>query len=196
MKKLLSFFLVISILMLSQSAIMAQSSTPLIDSAYVASKTSYFTIENGTIGGAGLKDVKQLINESQFVVLGERHGTTQTSKLTAALIPLLKKSGYDDFAVEVGPHSAKKLMDLSKDAKNTRQNLNEFYTHYFDKEIDDIPIPFFSGVEDAEFLQGAAENKIELWGLDQEYYTSTLFLMDELLEYSILDPIPKVLKKW
>lgn len=187
MKKLLSSFSIMNILLLTLnlglgSTIKAQSPIPLLDAAYVASKTSYFTIEEGVISGAGLEEVKQMIDESQFVILGERHGSGQTSILTTAMMPLLKKSGYDNFAVEVGPHSAKKLMKLSADAKNTRKSLYDFYDHYNDKEIDDLPIPFFKGVEDAGFLQAAAEQGIELWGLDQEYYNSTLFLMDELLE--------------
>ncbi len=155
---------------------------PTIDSAYIASKTKYFTIKDYQFEGEATNAIKQMINESQFIVLGESHGSNETSILTAAMIPLVKKAGFDNFAVEVGPYSAKKLMELSKPADNTVKNMHDFYTNYYFKELDDSHIPFFHGVEDAKFLQAVAKNDIELWGLDQEYYSSIIYQADELLK--------------
>jgi len=44
------------------------------------------------------------------------------------------------------------------------------------------PIPFFTGISDAEFLEAARKNGMQLWGLDQEFYYATFFLLDELLK--------------
>jgi hypothetical protein len=37
-------------------------------------------------------------------------------------------------------------------------------------------------VSDAEFLQVARQNKMQLWGLDQEYYYAAFFLMDQMVK--------------
>lgn len=155
--------------------------TPTIDSAYIATKTKYFSIKNNQFEGEATNAIKQMITESQFIVLGESHGSNETSKLTRAMIPLVKKAGFNNFAVEVGPYSAKKLMDLSNPPANTVKNIYDFNNKYYFKELDDIHIPFFHGIEDAKFLQAVAKNDIELWGLDQEYYSSIIYQTDELL---------------
>ena len=66
--------------------------------------------------------------------------------------------------------------------QNTIDNLKQFNSKYYYDAIDDFPIPFFSGIEDARFLKVASEHDKELWGLDQEYYYSILFLTDVLLK--------------
>lgn len=43
-----------------------------------------------------------------------------------------------------------------------------------------IPIPFFTGETDLRFLAAADSLGFELWGLDQEYYFSYVYLIDEL----------------
>ena len=155
-----------------------------LDSAYVAKHTYYFTIENHRIKGKGKPIIQKIINKSQFIVLGESHGTALTSEFTQTIIPMASKAGFNHFSIEVGPHSANKLKQLSNPYENTKSNLFDFYSNYQFKEIDDIPIPFFHGIEDAKFLTEAAKYNFDLWGLDQEYWSSVIFLMDELLALS------------
>jgi len=154
---------------------------PIIDSAYIASKTKYFTIEDDRFKGEASNAIHQMITESQFIMLGESHGSYETSKLTATMLPLVKKAGFNNFAVEVGPYSAKKLMALSSPTDNTVKSMYNFNSKYYFKELDDTSIPFFHGVEDARFLEAAAKNDIELWGLDQEYFSSIIYQTDDLL---------------
>ena len=175
-----NLILIVLILIGINSSLYAQM--PIIDSAYVASKTSYFTIDQNRTVGEGAVQLNAVISESQFVILGESHGSAQTSKLTTALLPQLKKAGFQHFAIEVGPYSAKKLMELATPAQNTVQSMYDFNTQYYFPELDDVSIPFFHGIEDAEFLQAASENNFELWGLDQEYYSSIYYQTDELLK--------------
>jgi hypothetical protein len=151
-----------------------------IDSTYIASKTSYFTINDFKIEGNGLDTLNKIIKESQFFFLGERHGSSQISNLTAALIPMLSNNGYDNFALEVGPNTALKLAELSSPPENTIENLKQFNTKYYNKPFEGEPIPFFNAIEDAEFLEIASKYHMDLWGLDQEYVYSINFLVDEL----------------
>lgn len=174
---------------------------------YISKKTTYFTINQGKIEGDGLAVWKELIATSQFLMLGERHNSEATSQLVNALLPILDTTGYKHFAVEVGPHSAKKLATLSTPVEDTQKNLTAFIEKYAGNEEYAVPIPFFGAVSDAAFLQTTRNLGMELWGLDQEYFHATEYFMDDLLafeinssEYKNLEAANKevkaVIKKW
>lgn len=178
-----------------------------LSEAYISQKTAYFTINQGIIEGEGLDVWKDLISKSQFIALGERHNSEATSQLVDAILPILDTTGYNHFAIEVGPHSAKKLVELSTPIEETEKNLTEFIIKYAGKEDYQKPIPFFGAISDAQFLKTARSLDMKLWGLDQEYYYSTSYFMDELLtqtansnEYENLKATNKevktIIKKW
>ncbi|WP_103070393.1 hypothetical protein [Aquimarina sediminis] len=152
-----------------------------IDSTYIATKTRHFTLADTIITGEGYALLKNIISNSQFIMFGERHGSKVTSELIAALIPILHKEGFNHTAFEVGPYAAKKLMTLSSPPSATVENLKIFTSKYALEEDHQVPIPFFDGLEDAYFLRAIRERNMNIWGLDQEYYSSTLFFIDEFL---------------
>jgi len=154
----------------------------IIDAEYIAGKTRYFSVENKAVQGEGRAWLEKMFEESQFVVFGERHNSKETSKLIEALIPIMHTSGFETLCLEIGPNSAVKLTELMAPAQNTVENLRSFNTKYYHETLDDVPIPFFAGVEDALFLKAAAQNNMQIWGLDQEYFYAILFLTDELLK--------------
>lgn len=160
-----------------------KKSSKTLSTEHLKKHTSYFTIENGGFKGKGTKAIKDLVNSSQFITYGEIHGSYQVSAITKAFMPLLKKAGFNHFAIEVGPTSAKKLTELSTPAEKTVENLKAFNSKYTVSKGKESahPIPFFDAVSDAEFLQEARANGMQLWGLDQEYYYATFFLVDELM---------------
>ncbi len=165
-----------------------QSEVENFDSNYLKSKTNYFIIKDDSISGSGKNVLKNIFKESEFVVFGERHNSTNTSKLIEVLIPEMNKNNFNTLCLEVGPHSALKLKELMQPPENTVDNLKQFNSKYYYDEIDAFPIPFFSGIEDAKFLKAASEYGMELWGLDQEYYYSILFLTDVLLKQNEQNP--------
>ena len=155
---------------------------PVLDSTYIAQKTSYFQVKNDVIIGNGKKEILEIFNTSQFVVFGEKHSSKPTSLLTKALIPIMKEAGFNDLCFEVGPHSAKKLIELSSPYNETVAKLKQFNNQYYYEPDEDTAIPFFSGIEDAMFLAEASKYEMGIWGIDQEYYFAILFLSDELLK--------------
>ena len=159
----------------------ADPNAPLMSADALARWTSYFTVEDGQLRGEGGDKFAAIIAESQFISFGERHGSQQTSKLMSALIPLLAAEGYDALALEVGPHSVRKLAELSTPPEGTVDALRAFNTAYYVAVDDDFVIPFFDGIEDARFLATASRSGLALWGLDQEYVFAASFLFDELL---------------
>lgn len=158
-------------------------SAQTLSADYLEKHTNYFTIEDGSFRGSGGKVLQKMVNSSQFITYGESHGSEQISILTKALMPLLKNADFRHFVIEVGPHSANKLSQLSSTPSQTVKNLYAFNSGYTVSEGDEtaVPIPFFDGVSDAEFLQAARESGMDLWGIDQEFYFSPFFLMDEMM---------------
>ncbi|WP_299115568.1 hypothetical protein [uncultured Winogradskyella sp.] len=177
MKNIITTLLLIMCLSMS-----AQKVAKQLDTELLKTYTNYFTIENTKLSGEGAEVLKDIIRTSQFVVYGEIHGSRQTSIINEALMPLLADSGFKYFAIEVGPHSAEKLTVLSTPANKTTAQLKAFNSAYTVSQGGDtaVPIPFFDNVSDAKFLQAARSNGMHLWGLDQEFYFSTFYLMDEL----------------
>jgi hypothetical protein len=146
-----------------------------IKSSDITSFTYPFNIENNKLIGLGADTLKNVIRESQFFMLGEEHFSPQISELTNVLLPYFSSNGYKNFALEVGPFTAKIIQREIKFKKSLYQFNSSFYAKY-----KDVPIPFFDGTKDDEFIKTALKNNFKLWGLDQEYITAPLFLLDEI----------------
>jgi len=154
---------------------MSFGQTNEIKSSDITSFTYPFNIENNKLIGLGADTLKNVIRESQFFMLGEEHFSPQISELTNVLLPYFSSNGYKNFALEVGPFTAKIIQREIKFKKSLYQFNSSFYAKY-----KDVPIPFFDGTKDDEFIKAAMKNNFKLWGLDQEYITAPLFLLDEI----------------
>lgn len=146
-----------------------------IKSSDITSFTYPFNIENNKLIGLGADTLKNAIRESQFFMLGEEHMSPQISELTNVLLPYFSSNGYKNFALEVGPFTAKIIQKEIKFKNSLYEFNSSFYAKY-----KDVPIPFFDGTKDEEFIKTALKNNFKLWGLDQEYITAPLFLLDEI----------------
>lgn len=167
------FIFILSIL---STIIFAQEKLESVD----ISKFVYtFEINNNNIVGLGAKLLENKILESQFLLLGEQHYSPEISELTNALLPRLKESKFMYFAVEIGPNSSEKMVELIKE----EGTLFDFNTNFCSK-YKDIPIPFFDGKKDEKFLKTAINENFEIWGIDQEFLSSQLFLIDEIYNSS------------
>lgn len=146
-----------------------------IKSSDITSFTYPFNIENNKLIGLGADTLKNAIRESQFFMLGEEHMSPEISELTNVLLPYFSSNGYKNFALEVGPFTAKIIQKEIKFKNSLYEFNSSFYAKY-----KDVPIPFFDGTKDEEFIKTALKNNFKLWGLDQEYITAPLFLLDEI----------------
>jgi hypothetical protein len=138
-----------------------------------------FEINNDIIVGAGIKILENKISESQFLLLGEQHYSPEISEFTNAILPKLKQSNFKYFAVEVGPNSTEKMITVIKEQNSLFDFNTNFYSNY-----KDIPFPFFDGKKDELFLKTAINENFKIWGIDQEFLTSHLFLIDEIYNNS------------
>ena len=138
-----------------------------------------FEINNDIIVGAGIKILENKISGSQFLLLGEQHYSPEISEFTNAILPKLKQSNFKYFAVEVGPNSTEKMITVIKEQNSLFDFNTNFYSNY-----KDIPFPFFDGKKDELFLKTAINENFQIWGIDQEFLTSHLFLIDEIYNNS------------
>jgi hypothetical protein len=149
----------------------------LINESLIAENTTYFTINNYKFEGAD--SLLFALENAHFVALGELHNRERLGELTDAILTYLQPLGFDNFAVETGPYSAKKLQDLVTEGY---KEVSDFYNTYSSKLFNIYPIPFFLGEPDIKMLSRANSFGYELWGLDQEFAYSYTYLIDELAE--------------
>ncbi|GAB5550614.1 MAG: hypothetical protein Sapg2KO_02050 [Saprospiraceae bacterium] len=82
--------------------------------------------------------------------------------------------------LEVGPNTGRFLNKLSKDKGQLVQQLKKINQKYnLENENDPpLPIPFFGSTEDAEFLGRAKSLGWNIFGIDQEFYSSYVLQND------------------
>lgn len=124
-------FLILSTTIFSQEKL---KSSDISEFAYT------LEINNNTIGGEGAKKLENKMSESQFFLLGEYHNSPEISAFTNAILPKLKSSNFKYFAIEVGPNSTNKMINVIKTEKSLFKFNTDFYSNY-----KDTPIPFFDG---------------------------------------------------
>lgn len=178
MKRIIQFTCLISIFC---SFLFAQEK-PSLTEKDLEKNTYYFEISDGKIVGNGAKFLTEEFQKNQYILLGEYHNSHQISKFTRAIIPILDDSGFKTFGLEIGPISVEMLREFSKDSSKTVENLHAFNSKFYvsTKNRNFTPIPFFSNVEDAEFLAEATKRKWNLIGLDQEFLFNYLPLLERM----------------
>ncbi|RZJ63935.1 MAG: hypothetical protein EOO45_19745 [Flavobacterium sp.] len=149
----------------------------------VREATYHFTLRNGIFTGNGADTLKKHVGSSQFFLIGEEHDMKELQEFTTSFIPFLKRLGYNNLALEIGPIAATKLRSLY-DGKN---GLGGFNSKDF-KYINGAPFGFFGGREEERFSDCAFENGFQIWGIDFENYNASLFLIDELYRQSKKGP--------
>ena len=183
MKRTTLFFIAFVLILPVFFSVPAQTKQPLTEKD-LEKFTYYFDIVDGRFTGGGSKFLADEIGRNQYILLGEYHGSLRISEFTKALIPVFHAAGCRTFGLEVGPISSQELTSFSKDPERIVENLNSFNSKYLmargQREF--TPIPFFSNVEDAEFLIEAAKRKWKLIGLDQEFSFSYLPLIERTYE--------------
>jgi hypothetical protein len=139
-----------------------------------------FTLSDGRFTGAGASFLLDELRASDFVMIGEYHGSKRISEFTDALIPILSDVGFRTMMVEVGPSSGRMLDGLSGDIPSQLNHINNTYLRTSEDGNANLPIPFFNYVEDAAFLQSLKDRDWRLFGIDQEFLYGYPMQIDQL----------------
>lgn len=134
--------------------------------------------EQGDIPDDAKKQWMEWISGNQFVGLAEVHNSAQLSYFTKALLPVLKQDGFHHFALEIGPHSASILENISANPSEAKTNIQAYNRTYGKKQK--TPFVFVDKQEDALFVSQAAALNFRFWGLDQEFAFSYEMHLDHM----------------
>lgn len=134
--------------------------------------------EQGELPEKARSQWQEWISENQFVGLAEVHNSVQLGKFTKALLPVLNQIGFQYFALEIGPHTATILENISSNPAEVSANIRT-YNRAYGKRLK-TPFVFIDKQEDAVFVEQAAALGFEFWGLDQEFAFSYEMHLDHL----------------
>jgi hypothetical protein len=146
------------------------------DGTRIAAARSPISIVGGRLAGAGGEVLRDAFASSQFVLLGEEHGTAEIPRFAGAVFDALAPLGYRTIAVETGPVLTRHLRGWIADPNGTKA----FST--FERRFPGTTA-FYSWSDEFAFLAGAARRVpgLRLWGLDQELMGAPGFLFAEML---------------
>lgn len=160
------------------------SSKDTLRAEHLKPLVTHFKIDNHTFNQSGLDFFTQQAKENQYIIIGEYHGSARISEFTQTFIPVFNEAGCKNFALEVGPESAKMLEQLSDEPNLTTEKLRRFNGkyHIIDEDFPFTAIPFFEHKEDAAFLAEASRNDWNLIGIDQEFVFGYIPLIEEMYQ--------------
>lgn len=161
----------------------AQDADPLAD-ALAGSMLEIIQAEDGSLSGAGYERLMEEAEVSQFVMIGEQHATREIALAELALLGDLQQQGFDNFVVEIGPHSTEYAEAL---LRSDMQALGD----YMREPGQQFTFPFiFFEEELAQVEQWVERTELgehALWGVDQEFVGSGPLLAELLLEAARTD---------
>ncbi len=126
--------------------------------------------------GDGVDWLVEAAAEAGALVIGESHGNRETPQLTQHFLQALQPAGYNVFAIEVGPVSTRRLVELAENGGV--DSFREFLESY------PLTFPFFGRKEEAQMLGAAVAQGYRVWGLDQEFAGSGRYLLEQLEQYA------------
>ncbi len=136
-------------------------------------------LEDGRLKGAGADLLFKEAETSQFFLIAEDHGIMELPQFTAALFRQIKSYGYNHFATEAGPITARLLERLAASPRS-QQDFAEF------NHRNPFSLPFYFWKEEAGLLETVVNSPGRkaktIWGLDQEFVMSAKLHLKRLVE--------------
>jgi hypothetical protein len=131
----------------------------------------------GEFGGAGWDRLVADGVASQFMMIGEQHGSGDIARFEAAVQRAMFKAGYTNAAYEIGPFSADYAERLIRSGTGQLAS-------YLRKPGNGFAFPFLFFGEElamAEQAIAASPDKADaIWGLDQEFAAASPVIIDLL----------------
>lgn len=153
-----------------------------LSTAILQSISYRFTLDEGQINGEGAEFLRRETANAQFTLVGDYPDSKNISDFTAALIPLLDRATYKALALGVGVPSGRFLDTLANEPKTVLPQLKVLNTRYAFTENETIitPMPDMKSVEDAQFVQRAAEQDWSIVGFGYESWNALPLLVDAM----------------
>ncbi len=149
----------------------------LLDS--LTANRTQLVLRDGNFTGTGASVLEKALAQSQFVLIGEEHGTQEVPAFTSAVCNVVGPLGFHTMAVEAGPQAVAALQPWIGSKKSGEQ------LAHFEKKFPDT-IAFFNLQPELDLLSHCAAvaqgGTFQVWGLDQEFMGSSGYLLTSILE--------------
>lgn len=136
------------------------------------------TVSGGNLDGSAVPILRPVLQDAQFVLVGEDHGIAQVPAIVGAFCDQLMPAGFHTIALEVGPLAAGNLQAWVRNPTG-RDELSTFERQY------PANIAFYDWSEEFDLLShcaAKANGPFHLWGLDQELMGSSGWILTKILE--------------
>jgi hypothetical protein len=166
-------------ILLGLAAVAQAAATPPPDPSVELAKNVLAIEETapGQFNGAGWDRLVADGAASQFMMIGEQHGSGDIARFEAAVQRAMFKAGYTNVAYEIGPYSAVYAEMLMRSGSGK-------LAAYLRKPGNGFAFPFIFFGEElamAEQAVAASPDKVDaIWGLDQEFAAAAPVVIDLL----------------
>ena len=188
MKNNLHYILIIITFLGNVERLIAQDSL-LVEA--IKSNTYDLRVEEGYFSGQGASVIKNAIEKSQFLLVGEQHGIKEVAAFTSALFTEAAPLGYKYLCIETDSYIAEKLEELASYNEN---NMKLFLEQF------PVSVPFYDAKEEYQLLKTVVshnkDSNSEIWGVDQVFMATPRFLFTLLLEEAKTEEASKVVSDY
>lgn len=155
----------------------AASSTKALFVERLASVEQPLQVSQAALSGRGAVVLKDAIEQSRYVLLGEDHLSREIPRFTTAVCRMMAPQGLRALAVEIGPEAARVV-----DSNLRRSDRIERLSRYVQANPD--AMAFQNGRDESDMAAACAKlagNNFSVWGLDQEFFGAAGSLLEAML---------------
>lgn len=144
--------------------------------ARVTQAESVLQVGSPALRGPGAAVLGAAVDGAQYVLVGEAHFSQEIPRFTVALCHQMARKGLRAMAVETGPEAVRILnQDLHRSDRSAR--LSDFMRRHPDA------MAFQNNIAENEMSADCAREAggaFQLWGLDQEFFGASGFMLEEM----------------
>lgn len=142
----------------------------------VAASESEFQLGQSDLRGPGATTLIAAVNQARYVLIGEAHFSREIPRFTVALCHMMAPQGLRAMAVETGPEAAR-IVDANLRRSDRIARLSGFMRVHPDA------MAFQNGRDESDMAAACAREAgpaFQVWGLDQEFFGASGFLLDDM----------------
>ncbi|WCM25462.1 hypothetical protein NDN01_15545 [Sphingomonas sp. QA11] len=155
----------------------AETIAPLTLADRIAQAGAPLTVRPEGFSGPGAAILAEAIDASRYVLVGESHFSREIPAFTTNICRLMAAGGLTAMAVEMGPEAAG-AVNARLRAPNREQQISDFMSAHPDAMAF---LNFRDEGQTAADCAGVAGPDFKLWGLDQEFFGASGYLLEQML---------------
>jgi hypothetical protein len=132
---------------------------------------------DGSLQGNGAKVIAAAVTKARYVLLGEDHLSREIPQFATGICRIMAPGGLHAFAVETGPEVTKVVN------ANLRRPDRLARIAAFARAHPDV-MAFQNGRDESDMAAACAQAagpRFQVWGLDQEFFGATGYLLEQML---------------